>query len=169
MVVISSPACITASVRQLLMRCPLTITVQAPHCPWSQPFFVPVNPRCSRNASSSVTRGSRSRAWRRPLTVSATVSLCIGAASAAASADAGREAMAKVAAPAVPRKRRRDNRERNGSILSTAVPTIECYMQDYVVHLLDATCLLLLRLDRYCLNDDEFPTSETPILTGLGP
>jgi hypothetical protein len=33
--------------------------------------------------------------------------------------------MAKVAAPAVPRKRRRDNRERNGSILSTAVPTID--------------------------------------------
>ena len=26
------------------MRCPLTITVQAPHCPWSQPFFVPVSP-----------------------------------------------------------------------------------------------------------------------------
>jgi hypothetical protein len=31
MVVILSPACITASVKQLLMRCPLTITVQAPH------------------------------------------------------------------------------------------------------------------------------------------
>ena len=45
--------------------------------------------------------------------------------SAAASTDAGSEAMAKVAAPVVPRKRR-DNTERNGSILSTADPMIEC-------------------------------------------
>jgi hypothetical protein len=33
-----------------------------PHCPWSQPFFEPVNWRCSRSASSSVTRGSIRRA-----------------------------------------------------------------------------------------------------------
>src|SRR6478672_7944025 len=45
-----------ASVRQLLMRCSLMMTVLEPHCPWSQPFFVPVNARCSRNASSNVVR-----------------------------------------------------------------------------------------------------------------
>jgi hypothetical protein len=32
-------------------------------------LVAPVSPRYSRNASSNVTRGSRSRAWRRPLTV----------------------------------------------------------------------------------------------------
>jgi hypothetical protein len=62
------------------------------------------------------------------LTVSATLSLCIDAPSAAPSADAGRDAMAKVAAPAVSRKRRRDNKERNGSIFSTAVPAVEFLM-----------------------------------------
>src|SRR5260370_10880164 len=34
------------------------MTVQAPHWPRSQPFFVPVNSRCSRRRSRSVTRGS---------------------------------------------------------------------------------------------------------------
>jgi hypothetical protein len=52
---------------------------------------------------------------------------------AAASADAGREATAKVAAPTVPRKRRRDNRERNEIMVPMAVPTIDCYMQEDVV------------------------------------
>ena len=32
--------------------------VQAPHWPWSQPFFAPVSPRCSRSTSSSVVRVS---------------------------------------------------------------------------------------------------------------
>ena len=41
-VVISSPSCMTASDRQELIRRPFTITVQAPHWPWSQPFLVPV-------------------------------------------------------------------------------------------------------------------------------
>ena len=121
MVVISSPACITASVRQLLMRCPLTITVQAPHCPWSQPFFVPVSVRCSRSASSNVVRGSRSRACCRPLTVSVTFSFCIDTVSAVASASAGGEANASVAAPDVARKRRRDKRKRSRTP-STALP-----------------------------------------------
>ena len=34
-----------ASVRQELMRRPLTSTVHAPHWPWSQPFLVPVRSR----------------------------------------------------------------------------------------------------------------------------
>jgi hypothetical protein len=60
-VVTSSPSCITARVRQDRTRRPFTITVQAPHCPWSQPFLDPVSCRCSRNASRSETRGSRVR------------------------------------------------------------------------------------------------------------
>ena len=32
--------------------------VHAPHWPWSQPFFAPVSPRCSRRRSSSVVRTS---------------------------------------------------------------------------------------------------------------
>ena len=52
----------TASVRQELMRRPFTKTVQAPHCPWSHPFFDPVSCNRSRNASSNVTRGSTSSA-----------------------------------------------------------------------------------------------------------
>src|SRR6476661_6797832 len=28
------------------------ITVHAPHCPWSQPFLLPVKCKCSRSASS---------------------------------------------------------------------------------------------------------------------
>ena len=45
------------SVRQELTRRPSTSTVQAPHWPWSQPFFVPVRSRCSRSASSRVVHG----------------------------------------------------------------------------------------------------------------
>ena len=37
------------------MRRPSTRTVQAPHCPRSQPFLVPVRCSCSRRRSSSVT------------------------------------------------------------------------------------------------------------------
>src|SRR5262249_13174533 len=66
-------SCETARLRQLLMRRPFASTVHAPHWPWSQPFLVPVRWRCSRSASSSVVRGSRS-IWRtRPLTVRAVV------------------------------------------------------------------------------------------------
>ena len=41
-----------------LVRRPPARTVQAPHWPRSQPFFVPVSFRCSRSASRSVVRGS---------------------------------------------------------------------------------------------------------------
>ena len=43
-------------------RRPSTCTVQAPHWPWSQPFFEPVSARWSRSASSSVVRGSSDEA-----------------------------------------------------------------------------------------------------------
>ena len=56
MVMISVPCAATASSRQLLTRLPSASTVQAPHWPWSQPFLVPVSPRCSRSASSTVVR-----------------------------------------------------------------------------------------------------------------
>src|SRR5438046_10581850 len=69
MVVTSSPSCITASDRQELILTPPTRTVQAPHWPWSQPFFEPVSFRCSRSASRRVVRGSRSSALASPLTV----------------------------------------------------------------------------------------------------
>lgn len=49
---------LAASVRQERMRVPSTWTVHAPHCPWSQPFFVPVRPMRSRSASSYVVRES---------------------------------------------------------------------------------------------------------------
>ena len=39
MVVTSSPSCMTASVRQELIRRPSTITVQAPHCPMVAALF----------------------------------------------------------------------------------------------------------------------------------
>ena len=61
MVVTSAPSCITASVRQELIRWPSTRTVQAPHWPWSQPFLVPVRSRCSRSRSSSVVQGATSK------------------------------------------------------------------------------------------------------------
>src|SRR3977135_2378340 len=59
----------TASVRHELMRTPFTITVHAPHWPWSQPFFVPVRPRYSRRASRSVVHGATSISLGAPLTV----------------------------------------------------------------------------------------------------
>src|SRR5215467_2300382 len=58
MVVISSPSCITASVRHEFTRLPFTCTVHAPHCPWSQPFLVPVNWSRSRSISNSDARTS---------------------------------------------------------------------------------------------------------------
>ena len=68
MVVIARPSTWAASVRQASTRSPSTCTVQAPHWPWSQPFLVPVRPRCSRRASSSVTRGSTASSCAVPLT-----------------------------------------------------------------------------------------------------
>ena len=69
------------------MRRPLTSTVQAPHWPWSQPFLVPVRWRCSRSASSSDVRGSRSRCRTRPLTVSATCALFVAISASFVSVD----------------------------------------------------------------------------------
>src|SRR5260370_28475486 len=63
MVVSSSPSCIKARLRQEFTRLPFTCTVHAPHCPWSQPFLVPVRATVSRRQSSSVVRGS-TRSWR---------------------------------------------------------------------------------------------------------
>src|SRR5882757_7324605 len=57
-----------ASVRHELIRRPSTSTVQAPHCPWSQPFLVPVRSRRSRSASSKVVHGATMRFCSAPLT-----------------------------------------------------------------------------------------------------
>src|SRR5215510_10686456 len=57
-VTISAPWCATARARQLFARRPSSRTVQAPHCPWSQPFLGLVIPRRSRRASSTVVRES---------------------------------------------------------------------------------------------------------------
>ena len=46
----------SARVRQDSTRLPSTITVHAPHCPWSQPFFVPVSPMCSRSVEQGGAR-----------------------------------------------------------------------------------------------------------------
>src|SRR3984885_5426108 len=72
MVVTSSPSTETARVRQLLMRRPLTKTVQAPHWPWSQPFLVPVSFRSSRRRSRSEVRESTLSCFSSPLTVTET-------------------------------------------------------------------------------------------------
>src|ERR1700704_3812166 len=69
MVVMRLPASIAASVMQARTRRPSTCTVQAPHSPRSQPFFVPVSPNSSRKASSSVVRGSTAIVRGSPLTV----------------------------------------------------------------------------------------------------
>src|SRR5262245_41759109 len=58
----------TARVRQELIRRPLTRTVQAPHWPWSHPFFVPVWSRYSRRASSRVVQGATSICFAVPFT-----------------------------------------------------------------------------------------------------
>src|SRR5438105_11796950 len=42
--------------------------VQAPHCPWSQPFLEPVSPSRSRSASSRVVRVSTESRWVAPFT-----------------------------------------------------------------------------------------------------
>src|ERR1700733_3792403 len=78
MVRTSAPSWLMANARHELMRRPSTMTVQAPHCPRSQPFLVPVSCRRSRRRSSSVTRGSSSSIVRfTPFTVSV-VEMLIG-------------------------------------------------------------------------------------------
>jgi hypothetical protein len=47
-------------------------TVQAPHCPWSHPFFEPVSPSRSRSRSSTDIRLSTSTARGSPLTIAVT-------------------------------------------------------------------------------------------------
>ncbi len=84
MVVISSFSCMAAKLRQEFTRRPLTWTVQAPHWPWSQPFFVPVSSALSRRQSNNVVRGSscklstwpftRNRTGMAPATVVSSVS-----------------------------------------------------------------------------------------------
>src|SRR5207237_669329 len=72
------------------MRRPSTRTVQAPHWPWSQPFLVPVRPRFSRRASSSVTRGSSFNSCFLPLSRNVTGTVA-GAPGLAGWASAARE------------------------------------------------------------------------------
>src|SRR5262249_59034989 len=68
----SAPSFMTARVRHELMRTPLARTVQAPHCPWSHPFLVPVRPRYSRRASSRVVHGATSICLAVPFTLRVT-------------------------------------------------------------------------------------------------
>jgi hypothetical protein len=75
-----------------------------------------------RRGESEVVRGSRSRVCCRPLTVSVTLAFCTDAVSALVSVSTGGEASAKVAAPEVARKRRRDKRKRTPA---TALPPTE--------------------------------------------
>ena len=82
-VVTCRPLTLAASVRHESTRRPSTRTVQAPHCPWSQPFFVPVSASRSRNASSKTTRASISSVFAVPLTFSVTLTRCCAAVSAA--------------------------------------------------------------------------------------
>ena len=79
-------------------------TVQAPHWPWSQPFFAPVRPRCSRNASSSVVRISSATRCSLPLTRSARPTgalACRGSWARTVFAEATRETAGKAADDAV--------------------------------------------------------------------
>lgn len=63
---------IAANVKHELMRRPFTKTVQAPHCPWSQPFLVPVICRFSLSRSSSEVLGSIVNVLFWPLTIKLT-------------------------------------------------------------------------------------------------
>src|SRR4030095_6147465 len=68
MVTTGWPSHAAASVRHDRTRWPSTMTVQAPHAPWSHPFLVPVRPSTSRRASSKVTRESSESSWSLSLT-----------------------------------------------------------------------------------------------------
>ena len=67
-VVISAPSTDFTGVMQERIACPLTITVQAPHCPSPQPNFGPFNARSSLSTYKSGVVGSTSTAWALPLT-----------------------------------------------------------------------------------------------------
>src|SRR6266404_2201043 len=69
MVVTSEPSFMIASVMHELIRLPSTSTVQAPHCPWSHPFLVPVRSRFIRRRSSRVVQGSTCNSLLTPFTV----------------------------------------------------------------------------------------------------
>ena len=99
MVVILSPSCMMARLRQELIRRPLTMMVQAPHWPWSHPFFVPVRCRCSLRASSSVVRGSSSNSRRAPLTSKPTFETGMSGAEAGSAATAGAQPSAATVTP----------------------------------------------------------------------
>ena len=83
------------------MRRPSTSTVQAPHWPWSQPFFVPVSFQCSRSASSSVVRVSSATWLVRPFTFSVT-GIVGGAGRSSSGTAAASVGMAVAAAPIAP-------------------------------------------------------------------
>src|SRR5438067_5304527 len=109
-VVTAAPSTVAASVRQEFTRRPSTSTVHAPHCPRSQPFFVPVRCSRSRSASSSVTRGSSASSSALPLRVKRifTVETAGGAeAACAASAPNVPKPMVAPTAPLPRRNRRR--------------------------------------------------------------
>ena len=69
-VVTTAPWACTASRLQLLVAWPAMCTVQAPHCPVSQPTWVPVKRSVSRMKLTSSVCGSTSRVTDSPLTVS---------------------------------------------------------------------------------------------------
>src|SRR5918999_1500323 len=89
MVVISRPSTRAARERHDLTRLPSIRTVQAPHWPRPQPFLEPVRCKCSRNASSSVVRGSSVNRCSAPFTRSTTFT---GAAAAGAAPGNNRSA-----------------------------------------------------------------------------
>src|SRR5580704_12917942 len=69
MVVTFLPATIATGVWQERTALPSRCTVQAPHMPAPQPYFVPVSLRCSRTAQSSGVSGAASTLADLPLTV----------------------------------------------------------------------------------------------------
>src|ERR1044072_620652 len=130
MVVIWFPSCMRARLRQESTRLPLTWTVHAPHCPWSQPFFVPVSATVSRMQSSSVVRGSIFSLWSLPLirsvigTAPSTVERLTSLAfvgSTAPVACAGKYAEIMLAAAAVPLVFRKFRRHRSMGFESPAI------------------------------------------------
>src|SRR5689334_17161553 len=70
MVVIFLSATFEAATRHDLAAKPSISTVQAPHCPSPQPYFVPVRPRRLRNAHSSDSPGATSTSCSEPFTSS---------------------------------------------------------------------------------------------------
>jgi hypothetical protein len=64
------PAAAATGVAHERMGSPSTCTVHAPHWAMPQPYFVPVNPRSSRNTQSKGVSGSASTSLFRPLTFS---------------------------------------------------------------------------------------------------